>query len=109
MEATLEKAGIKLHRDDYGSFKSIKAGKNWALFGDSDTQYEIERNRDEQPSLSEMAVKALEVLSKDKDGFFLMIEGSKVDYGAHSKDVAAAVTEFIEFDKTFGKVLEFAK
>ena len=109
MAAELEKAGIKLHRDDYGSFKSIKAGKNWALFGDSDTQYEIERNRDEQPSLSEMAVKALEVLSKDKDGFFLMIEGSKVDYGAHSKDVAAAVTEFIEFDKTFGKVLEFAK
>ncbi len=109
MAQTLEKAGIKLHRDDYGSFKSIRSGKHWALFGESDTQYELERNRDEQPSLSEMTAKALEVLSKDKDGFFLMVEGSKVDYGAHSKDVAATVTEFIEFDKAFGKVLEFAK
>lgn len=109
MEPVLQNAGIKLFRDDYAGFKAIKSGKNWALFDPSDTQYELDRDPEREPSLSEMTGKALEVLSKNKNGFFLMVEGSKVDGGAHSKDVAATVTEFIEFDKAVGKAIEFAK
>jgi alkaline phosphatase len=50
--------------------------------------YEIDRNPTVEPSLKEMTAKALSILSKaskDSDtGFFLMIEGSRIDMAAHS-------------------------
>jgi alkaline phosphatase len=50
--------------------------------------YEIDRNENAEPSLREMSAKALEILNKasaDSDkGFFLMIEGSRIDMAAHS-------------------------
>lgn len=50
--------------------------------------YEIDRNPSIEPSLKEMSAKALSILSaatKDSDnGFFLMIEGSRIDMAAHS-------------------------
>ena len=50
--------------------------------------YEIDRNNDTEPSLLEMSEKALGILkastaNSDK-GFFLMIEGSRIDMAAHS-------------------------
>lgn len=50
--------------------------------------YEIDRDESQEPSLSEMSEKALDILytaTKDKEkGFFLMIEGSRIDMAAHS-------------------------
>ena len=50
--------------------------------------YEIDRNPSEQPSLKEMVHKALAILDKQSrdagKGFFLMIEGSRIDMAAHS-------------------------
>jgi alkaline phosphatase len=50
--------------------------------------YEIDRDSKKEPSLSEMSKKALDILyesSKNKEkGFFLMIEGSRIDMAAHS-------------------------
>lgn len=51
-------------------------------------EYEIDRNPETQPSLTEMSKKALDVLYKATEnkekGFFLMIEGSRIDMAAHS-------------------------
>ena len=84
--------GVTVAIDDLKAFRAAE-GKTWAIFNGDSMDFELDRDPEDEPSLSEMTEKALEILSKDKDGFFLMIEGSKVDYGAHSKDVAAAVTE----------------
>lgn len=50
--------------------------------------YNIDRDPKKEPSLAEMSKKALSILSKaskkDKKGFFLMIEGSRIDMAAHS-------------------------
>lgn len=46
--------------------------------------YEIDRDPVSQPSLTEMADKALKLLSGSDEGFFLMIEGSRIDMAAHS-------------------------
>ncbi len=50
--------------------------------------YEIDRDASKEPSLSEMSKKALDILynaTEDKEkGFFLMIEGSRIDMAAHS-------------------------
>ena len=45
--------------------------------------YDIDRNPEEQPSIEEMTRKAIDKLSKNPNGFFLMVEGSKVDWAAH--------------------------
>ena len=51
---------------------------------------------------------AMEKLSKNKEGFFLMIEGSQIDWGGHDNNTTYIVTEMLDFDKTIGEVLKFA-
>jgi alkaline phosphatase len=105
----LESQGITYYKNDYEAFKNHKSGKVWSLFGKSDMDFEIDRDPKEQPSLKEMTEKAIELLSKDKDGFFLMVEGSKVDHAAHANDPITTITEFLAFDEAVGAALDFAK
>ena len=51
---------------------------------------------------------AMENLKKNKNGFFLMIEGSQIDWGGHDNNVPYIVTEMLDFDQTIGEVLKFA-
>lgn len=52
---------------------------------------------------------ALEYLSKDEDGFFLMAEGSHIDHGGHNNDICYMLEELIAFDYGVQAVLEWAK
>ncbi|HUU99719.1 MAG TPA: alkaline phosphatase [Bacteroidales bacterium] len=61
-----------------------------------------------QGMLEEMTKKALETLSRDKDGFFLMIEGSMIDWGAHARNLLYVAAEVIDMDNAIGVALEFA-
>lgn len=56
-----------------------------------------------------MTGKAIETLSRDKDGFFLMVEGSMIDWGAHDNDIDYVISEMLDFDKAVGVALAFAK
>lgn len=66
---------------------------------------------DKYPSLDEMArtaLEALEVATQDSDkGFFLMIEGSRIDHAGHGNDPAAQVNEVLAYDKAFARVAKF--
>lgn len=106
------------YADNRASFDSLALGKNVSLpllglFAYYDVPFEIDRRNmaDVYPSLSEMAITALTALAeatKDSDkGFFLMIEGSRIDHAGHINDPAAQVREVLEYDKTFKTVLEF--
>jgi len=86
----------------------------WALFPDWQNStkcmsYECDRNKAKVPSLSEMTDKAIQLLSQNKNGFFLMVEGSQIDWAAHNNDPYAAVNDFLEFDKAVAVALKFAK
>ncbi len=59
--------------------------------------------------LSDATKLALANLSKNEEGFFLMIEGSQIDWGGHDNDANYLITELLDFDKTIGVVLDFAK
>ena len=109
MREAILKSGATLLENDVDAFRAFDGDKLWAVFNEDYMEFEIDRDDSTEPSLSEMTEKAISILSKDPDGFFLMVEGSKVDYGAHSKDPVETITEFIEFDNAFGKALEFAK
>ncbi|MBK7212046.1 MAG: alkaline phosphatase [Bacteroidales bacterium] len=57
------------------------------------------------PRSSELALK---ILKRNKKGFFLMIEGSQIDWGGHDNNLDYVKEEVIDFDDAIGKVLEFA-
>jgi len=48
-------------------------------------------------------------LSDNEEGFFLMVEGSQIDWGGHENDADYLISELIDFDKTIGVALDFAK
>ena len=51
---------------------------------------------------------ALNILDNNKKGFFLMVEGSQIDWGGHANSSIYIVEEMLDFDRTIGKALEFA-
>lgn len=59
--------------------------------------------------LPDATEKAIQILSEKENGFFLMIEGSQIDWGGHDNDINYIVSETIDFDKAIGIALEFAK
>lgn len=61
------------------------------------------------PTLAEMTKYSIDMLSKDEDGFFLMVEGSKIDYGNHHRMMTESTGEWIAFDEAFKVALDFAK
>jgi len=65
--------------------------------------------RPSEPTLAEMTKKAIETLSKDKDGFFLFVEGSQVDWAAHANDPIGIISEVLAFDAAVKEAVSFAK
>jgi alkaline phosphatase len=85
----------------------IKGSKVWGMFAPVDLAYDFDRPIHE-PTLAEMTKCALEILSKDPDGFFLMVEGSKIDWAAHANDPVGIVSDVIAFDHAVKTALDFA-
>ncbi|MEM6265581.1 MAG: alkaline phosphatase [Bacteroidota bacterium] len=52
---------------------------------------------------------AMERLGQNEKGFFLMVEGSQIDWGGHANDKSYIVDEVIDFDKAVGRALDFAE
>lgn len=59
--------------------------------------------------LRQATIKAIETLEKGGNGFFLMIEGSQIDWAGHDNDSDLLIEEVQDFDKTIGAVLDFAE
>eukprot|EP00992_Anisonema_acinus_P014245 TRINITY_DN917_c0_g1_i1.p1 TRINITY_DN917_c0_g1~~TRINITY_DN917_c0_g1_i1.p1 ORF type:complete len:527 (+),score=173.29 TRINITY_DN917_c0_g1_i1:55-1581(+) len=83
------------------------SGKLLGLFSLSHMDYVIERPAT-QPSLSQMFSTALPLL-QNSNGFFLMVEGSRIDMACHKNDAASMVKEVLEFEDVAARVLDFAK
>ncbi|MEI6346355.1 MAG: alkaline phosphatase [Bacteroidota bacterium] len=87
----------------------FNGSKVWGLFAPKALKNDLDRNADKEPSLADMTQKALSILSKNPKGFFMMVEGSKVDWAAHDNDPVGMVTEYLAFDKAVGAAINFAK
>lgn len=91
--------------------KDLLADKNdqiLGLFAEDGLPKMIDRPK-EIPSLEDMTNAAIKRLKKDKDGFFLMIEGSQIDWAGHDNDVVAAMSEMEDFEKAYKAAIDFAK
>lgn len=65
-------------------------------------------NKYNTPTIEEMTEKAIEILSADEDGFFLMVEGACIDKFSHDNEFPGATMCTVEFDKAVAAALEFA-
>jgi len=61
-----------------------------------------------KPALPDMLSATLDKLNKSGKPFFIMTEGSQIDWGGHANDVPYVVSEFLEFNQTIGVALDFA-
>ncbi|HOW41835.1 MAG TPA: alkaline phosphatase [Bacteroidales bacterium] len=58
--------------------------------------------------LTDMTKKAIETLSRNKNGFVLLVEGSMIDWGAHENNLDYVTSETIDLDQAIGAALDFA-
>jgi len=77
------------------------------LFAAEHLPYEVERPVLGQgvPTLAEMATSAVDVLSKNPNGYFLLVEGGKIDMGSHLGNAKRTLSETVEFSKAIAAVL----
>ncbi|WP_110114288.1 alkaline phosphatase [Bacillus sp. CGMCC 1.16541] len=93
---------------DRNELKKNKDEQVLGLFADEGLDKAIDRDK-QTPGLEEMTDSALTQLSKNDDGFFLMVEGSQIDWAGHDNDIVAAMSEMEEFEKAFNTAVDFAK
>jgi len=90
--------------DDLDSIQ-IQDDRNFAFLTSLDDPIPAAQGRD---YLQNAAMMAIEALDKKDNGFFIMIEGSQIDWGGHANDADYIISEMIDFDNTIGAVLDWA-
>ncbi|MDA8126168.1 MAG: alkaline phosphatase [Deltaproteobacteria bacterium] len=97
-------------RDAMAAFKT---GRLFGMFSGSHMEPEIDRLEfaPQQPSLEEMTRKAIDILSRKpgNNGFFLMVEGSQIDWANHANDPAHLISDMLQYDGAVKAALDFAK
>ncbi|MGY3926471.1 alkaline phosphatase [Aeromonas simiae] len=78
------------------------------LFGSSHMNYELDRQSGE-PSLAEMTVSALSHLTSNPKGYFLMVEGGRIDHALHDTNAKRALVDTIAFDDAIKAALDEVK
>jgi alkaline phosphatase len=68
------------------------------LFTTSHMSYELDRDPALEPSLAQMTTKAISILSKNSKGYFLMVEGGRIDHALHETNVVRALKDTVAFD-----------
>ena len=101
----------ELKTKGYSVFSSLKAAEGalkapMAIFtaGEHNPTYP-ERGE----MLPQATQKAIDVLKQDKNGFFLMVEGSQIDWGGHDNSTPYIVQEVLDMDRALGIALKFAQ
>jgi len=98
---------------DVSGLNSFTPGANKKLFGLFDQgvaqghmSYEADRDPSKEPSLAQMTKKAIDILSKNSNGYFLMIEGGRIDHALHDTNAYRALTDTIAFDDAIKVALD---
>ena len=92
LEAVFTDRGYELcyTQSELMSIEPTADTKVWCSFAGDAMEPDINRQffAPEQPSIAEMTQKAIDILLTGDDGFFLMVEGSQVDWAGHANDVS---------------------
>lgn len=90
-----------------GQMQAAQPGRKFVGLYSADGHLDFDMaRRAEQPALSQMAVKAVELLAPNPKGFFLMVEGGKIDHALHDSNAKRALVETIAFDDAIKAVID---
>lgn len=90
------------NKQDLLAVDPLKTDKLLGMFEPAHCAYNLDRvhnNMEREPTLAEMVDKATDVLSKSDKGFFLFVEGGRIDHGHHDTWAKLAIDETVEFSK----------
>ncbi len=94
------------------AFKAFKGGKliahNSRLPDGMALPYAIDRSA-QDISLADFTAKGIELLSRNEKGFFLMVEGGKIDWACHANDAVSAIKDTLAFDNAIKQAVAFYK
>jgi len=96
---------------DRNELKNAKGDKLLGLFSEEHLNFTLDRDelKSVEPSLKEMTEKGIEVLSKEDKGFFMMVEGARIDHASHAADLTSIWKETIDFDESVKYATNWAK
>lgn len=100
----LKQKGFEIHTDKLPT--ALNSKKQAILLAEDGMPKMVDNRGDFLPKATALALK---YLSKNKKGFFLMAEGSQIDWGGHSNDADYLISELLDFDSTLAVALDFAK
>ncbi|MEQ6433620.1 alkaline phosphatase [Comamonas sp. w2-DMI] len=88
---------------------ATKVDKLLGLFTQSEMSYELDRVKQgkDEPSLADMTTKALDVVSRNSKGFFLMVEGGRIDHALHGTNAKRALEDTLAFDKAIETAMAY--
>ncbi len=92
--------------ESLAEMNAMKQGKFIYLYAPGDP---IKMSEGRGDILLDATNKSMELLSKNKKGFFVMIEGGQIDWGGHANDTNYAVSEMVDFNKSIEAALNFAE
>ena len=100
--AELQAAGYAAANDLTSFNAAPSSGRMVGLFDQALSQghmsYELDRDPTKEPSLAQMTTKAIDILSKNPNGYFLMVEGGRIDHALHGTNAKRALADTIAFD-----------
>jgi alkaline phosphatase len=105
--AKLSQAGYQRFVCTKDSLHKINSSKFIAFYDKSNDVPKVRDGRGD--FLTDASMAAIRNLSQNPNGFFLMIEGSQIDWGGHDNDADYVITEALDFDKTIGAIGAWAK
>lgn len=88
---------------------AVRSGPLWGFFDGRALTCDKTRDPAREPSLAEMTDKAIAILDRNERGFFLMVEGSQIDWAAHGNDPVGYVADALAFNEAVRRALDFAR
>lgn len=110
LTAVLERRGYQI-ASNRQEMDKLTGRRAWCMLAEDHMFCDLDRRelKSDQPSLREMTAKAISLLDRNPQGFFLMVESSKIDWAAHANDPVGVVSDLLAFDEAVAEALRFAR
>lgn len=99
--------------DELKTVDPAKTDKLLGVFAMSHLDYDLDRQNSaepsKQPTLADMTTAAISILERNPKGFFIMIEGGRIDHACHAHDIKSSIYDVIAFDDAVKAALEYQK
>jgi len=106
-----ENAHYVWNKTAFEAIDPVKTEKLLGMFEPGDLNFDVDRSNPAyeaagEPSLAEMAEKAIQILQKNPEGYFLFVEGGRIDHAHHGSSAYNSLTDWVAFDEAIQKALD---